>query len=120
MQLQIEEDESVKQSRKLVKYLENEMTDFLGSDDGADDCKIPEIFLEEQTISEQKAIMAILAPFAHTYFHVAKSLKLLFNTSILETEFVKIVISEIKKKVISGACPYGKRLYLILFLFFFF
>lgn len=94
------------------------MTDFMGSDDGADDYKIPEIFLCDQTISEQEAIMAILAPFAHTYFHVAKSLKLLFDTSILETEFVKIVIREIKKKVANGACPYGKRLNLILYFIF--
>ncbi|KAL5282451.1 GPAM family protein [Megaselia abdita] len=103
----IEEDESVKQSRKLVKYLENELTDFMDSDDGTD-YRIPEIFLSDQTITEQESIMAILAPFAHTYFNVASSLKLLFNTSILETEFVKIVICEITKKVNKGSCPYGE------------
>lgn len=85
------------------------MTDFLGSDDIVDDYKIPEIFLSEDTVSEQEAIMSILAPFTHTYFYVAKSLKLLFNTSILETEFVKIVINDIKKKVDGGYCLYGKN-----------
>lgn len=84
------------------------MTDFLDSDDITDNYKIPEIFLSEETVSEQEAIMAVLAPYTHTYFYVAKLLELLSNTSILESEFVKIVINEIKKKVENGSCPYGK------------
>lgn len=83
------------------------MTDFYDSEEETD-IEVPEIFRSENTIREQQNLMNILAPYAHTYYYVAQSLKLLNNTSILETEFVKIIISDIKKNVDNSICPYGK------------
>lgn len=68
----------------------------------------PDIFLANDTLTEQKAICEVLAPVSHTYLSVAQSLSILYKNSMLETEFIKFVINNISNKVNSGACPYGK------------
>lgn len=68
----------------------------------------PNIFLTNDTLTEQKAICEVLGPFSHTYLSVAQSLSILYKNSMLETEFIKFVINNISNKVTSGTCPYGK------------
>lgn len=68
----------------------------------------PDIFLNNETISQQKALCEVLAPFAQTYLCVAESLFILYKNSMLETDFIKFVMKEITNKVNTQKCPYGK------------
>lgn len=70
----------------------------------------PELFINPDTQREQKYICGILAPFAHSYYAVAQSLKILYKSSMLESEFIKYVIKEITDKVNDGTCPYGESI----------
>lgn len=53
-------------------------------------------------------LMAVLAPIAHTYLAVAQCLTRLVSTSMVESEFIKLSVEEIKSKFENGECRYGK------------
>ena len=57
----------------------------------------PDIFFDEVTIEEQRYLCEVLAPFAQTYLAVAQSLHILYQNSMLETEFIKLVINDLTK-----------------------
>lgn len=59
--------------------------------------------------NDQKALREILAPCAYTYHCVAQSLYILYRNSMLEAEFIRYVIKDIKQRVEKGECPYGKN-----------
>ncbi|XP_011198610.2 glycerol-3-phosphate acyltransferase 1, mitochondrial isoform X1 [Bactrocera dorsalis] len=102
--------ESRKIARSIAAYLEDEddseYVDYVPNGDNQDEQ--PDIFLANDTLTEQKAICEVLAPVSHTYLSVAQSLSILYKNSMLETEFIKFVINSISNKVNSGACPYAE------------
>lgn len=53
-------------------------------------------------------LMAVLAPIAHTYLAVAQCLTRLVSTSMVESEFIKLSVEEIKSKFENGECRYGE------------
>lgn len=57
---------------------------------------------------DQRAMCEVLAPCAYTYHCVAQSLYILYRNSMLESEFIRHVIKDIKQRVETGECPYGK------------
>lgn len=68
----------------------------------------PDLFLNNDTIVQQKALCEVLAPFAQTYLCVAESLFILYKNSMLETDFIKFVMKELTNKVNTHKCSYGK------------
>lgn len=76
----------------------------------------PEIFFTSETIKEQKAICEVLAPCSFTYLTVAQSLQILYENSMLETEFIKFVTADITNKVKYNCCPYGKLIIIVKFI----
>ncbi|CAD6994052.1 unnamed protein product [Ceratitis capitata] len=99
--------ESRKIARNIAAYLEDtDDSEYAESDYNQDEK--PDIFLSHDTLTEQKAICEVLAPFSHAYLSVAQSLSILYRNSMLESEFIKFVINDISNKVNSGACPYAE------------
>ncbi|XP_055848685.1 glycerol-3-phosphate acyltransferase 1, mitochondrial isoform X1 [Episyrphus balteatus] len=94
-------------ANNLLSYLgEDEYDDF----EPLDNQEKPELFINPNTLREQKYICDILAPFAHSYYAVAQSLKVLYKNSMLESEFIKFVIKDITDKVNDASCPYGESI----------
>lgn len=60
--------------------------------------------------NHQRAMCEVLAPCAYTYHCVAQSLYILYRNSMLEAEFIRYVIKDIKQRVEIGECPYGKNI----------
>nr|XP_014089802.2 glycerol-3-phosphate acyltransferase 1, mitochondrial isoform X2 [Bactrocera oleae] len=102
--------ESRKIARSIAAYLEDaDDSEYIGYvPNGDNQDEQPDIFLANDTLTEQKAICEVLAPVSHTYLSVAQSLSILYKNSMLETEFIKFVINNISNKVNSGACPYAE------------
>ena len=69
---------------------------------------LPDIFYTKETIEEQRYLCEVLSPFAHSYLAVAQSLNILYQNSMLESEFMKFIINDLTTKVKNGNCPYGK------------
>ncbi|KAJ6637883.1 Glycerol-3-phosphate acyltransferase 1, mitochondrial [Pseudolycoriella hygida] len=57
---------------------------------------------------ERLVLMAVLAPYGHTYLAVANCLKHLLGTSMVESEFIKVCVKEITSKVESAECKFGE------------
>lgn len=57
---------------------------------------------------EQQVLLAVLAPIGHTYLTVAETLVSLLGNVVPENEFIKECVTNIKDKVDSKRCPYGK------------
>lgn len=68
----------------------------------------PDLFLNSETIAQQKTLCEVLAPFAQTYLCVAESLFILYKNPMLETDFIKFVMKELTSKVNTHKCPYRK------------
>lgn len=108
--------ETRRMARAIANYIEsNDMED--DYDDECDavtndyvsmEAEEPNLFLNSETIVQQKALCEVLAPFAQTYLCVAESLFILYKNSMLETDFIKFVMKEITNKVNTHKCPYGK------------
>lgn len=73
----------------------------------------PEIFLSLKHKTDLNSLIAVLAPIGHTYLAVVHSLKYLLNGSLLENDFIKYALEEIKRRVASGECKYGKHLIVV-------
>lgn len=107
--------ETRRMARAIANYIEsNDMDDY---DDEVErvtnnyvgiEAEEPDLFLNNETIIQQKALCEVLAPFAQTYLCVAESLFILYKNSMLETDFIKFVMKEITNKVNTHKCPYGK------------
>lgn len=109
--------ETRRMARALASYIEND--DMGGNDDEQDDDvndyvtidqEEPDVFLAFDTIQQQRALCEVLAPFAQTYLCVAESLFILYKNSMLETEFIKFAMQELKNKVKSQKCPYAESI----------
>ncbi|XP_023291994.2 glycerol-3-phosphate acyltransferase 1, mitochondrial isoform X1 [Lucilia cuprina] len=70
----------------------------------------PDLFLNKETIVQQKALCEVLAPFAQTYLCVVESLFILYKNSMLETDFIKFVMKELNNKVNTHKCPYAESI----------
>ncbi|XP_054726101.1 glycerol-3-phosphate acyltransferase 1, mitochondrial isoform X1 [Anastrepha obliqua] len=100
--------ESRKIARNIAAYLDDTDDSEYGTDEVYNESEQPDIFLTHDTLTEQKALCEVLAPFSHTYLSTAQSLSILYKNPMLESEFIKFVINDISNKVKSGACPYAE------------
>jgi len=57
---------------------------------------------------ERLVLMSVLAPFGHTYLAVANCLKHLLDNPMMEVEFVKACVNEIRSKVDNLECKFGE------------
>lgn len=99
----------------ITHRMANNLMAYLGEDEYDDfqsfnNQEKPELFINPDTLREQKYICDILAPLAYSYHTVAQSLKILYKNSMLETEFIKFVINEITDKFNNASCPYGESI----------
>lgn len=105
--------ETIRMARAIASYIENndmdqdddDINDYVNMDQAEE----PDIFLVRDTITQQRAMCEVLAPFANTYLIVAESLFILYKNSMLESEFVKFVMNELHAKVNKRQCPYRKK-----------
>ncbi|KAL9891613.1 glycerol-3-phosphate acyltransferase mino isoform 1-T3 [Glossina fuscipes fuscipes] len=113
------EPESVMESRRIARGLDaylgedNEYDDM--SDDGHDFLDVeqpqkPDLFLISDTKVQQKALCEVLAPYGHAYLCVAQSLYKLYQNSMLESEFIKLVVKELNTRVKTRQCPYAESI----------
>lgn len=67
-----------------------------------------QVYLTAQGHCERLVLMSVLAPIGHTYLSVAFCLNNLLGTSMVESDFVKLCVTEITSRVNAGTCKYGK------------
>ncbi|XP_075152217.1 glycerol-3-phosphate acyltransferase mino isoform X2 [Haematobia irritans] len=107
--------ETIRMARAIASYIESNDLDNEDDDDvndyvNVDQIDEPDIFLVPESITQQKALCEVLAPFAQTYLIVAESLFILYKNSMLESEFIKFVMKELHSKVDNKQCPYPESI----------
>lgn len=71
----------------------------------------PRIFLPSETHCDRLVLIEVLAPLTQTYVAVAQCLTHLIGChSMVESEFVKVCIKEIRERVERGTCKYGESI----------
>ncbi|XP_013103454.2 glycerol-3-phosphate acyltransferase 1, mitochondrial isoform X2 [Stomoxys calcitrans] len=110
--------ETMRMARAIASYIESNDLDQDDDDDdddvndyvNVDQIEEPDMFLVPETITQQKALCEVLAPFAQTYLIVAESLFILYKNPMLESEFMKFVMKELHAKVANKQCPYPESI----------
>lgn len=89
-----------------------EASGIFGNDDFDSPVPISDpISINTSAIDELKIYVGFLAPITNTYLTVVECLNgLLGNNCLVESEFFKICIKELKENYRSGLNSYGKRL----------
>uniref|UniRef100_A0A1A9WY40 Phospholipid/glycerol acyltransferase domain-containing protein n=1 Tax=Glossina brevipalpis TaxID=37001 RepID=A0A1A9WY40_9MUSC len=105
------EPESAMESRRIARYFEDDEYDNM-SDDYLDieQPQLPDLFLISDTKVKQKALCEVLAPYGHAYLCVTQSLYILYQNSMLESEFIKLVMKELNVRVEKQQCPYAESI----------
>lgn len=67
------------------------------------------VTLPSESYEKRLVLMTAIAPFAHTYLAVAKTLYLLIDNSMLERDFLMACVDEITTNVERFECKYGER-----------
>lgn len=97
--------------KMLVKKFSREF-EFEDSDEDDSIHRIGENEIVNVTIApdgheKRTVLLTAIAPFAHTYLAVAKSLHLLVDNALPEAEFIKASVREITDKVDKFECKFG-------------
>lgn len=91
----------------------------MDSDDGYDYSRVQpasKITLPLKGHEQRLVLKSVITPYAHTYMAVVQSLPYLRDYGMMESEFVRTIVTEITRKVDNFECKYGK---LIVHIYFF-
>lgn len=98
--------QDVAQNLRDQGIIDHDLEDY-SDDDGHD--QLEPIVVNGNSIPELKIYVGLLAPISNTYLTVVECLNgLLGNNCIVETEFYKICIKQLKENYRSGLNKFGK------------
>jgi glycerol-3-phosphate O-acyltransferase 1/2 len=111
---QEEVSQDVERARRIAHHMEDTSSEeddeyHTSSKKYEDDKSTPRVYLPTDTHCERLVLMSALAPFSHTYLAVAFTLNHLIGCqTMVENEFVKLCVKEIKHRVVNCECRYGE------------